>query len=120
MPSQLNQHVENLSSDTQDYIKSLIAYYKLDAYKKSAKATSALLRFLVFAGIFLLFFAFLLIGFALLIGELLDSFYLGFFCMALFNLIIMLFVATKGKKWIDKIVLSFFSEIFKDETQTEE
>lgn len=120
MPNKFNQHVDNLSADTQEYLESLVAYYKLDAYKKSAKAISALLRFLAFTGIFLLFFAFLLIGFALLIGELLDNFYLGFFCMALLNLIILLFIATSGKKLIDKIVLSFFAEIFEDLTSEEE
>lgn len=120
MPKKINQHVDDLSADTQEYIESLIDYYKLDAFKKSAKAVSALLRFLAFTGIFLLFFAFLLIGLALLIGDLLDNIYLGFFCMALLNLIIMLFILANGKKIIDKIVLSFFAEIFKDLTTEEE
>jgi hypothetical protein len=114
MPKKLNEHVEDLSADTQEYIESLIDYYKLDAYKKSAKAISTLLRFFAFLSIFLMFFAFLLIGFALFIGELLNSIYLGFFSMALFNLIVLLFITTNGKKLIDRIVLSYFGEIFKD------
>lgn len=114
MPKKFNQHVEDLSSDSKEYIESLIAYYKLDAYKKSAKSISALLRFFAFVGIFLLFFSFLLIGCALLLGEVLGNMYLGFFCMALLNLIIMLFIMTIGKKIIDKIVLAFLVEIFQD------
>lgn len=119
MPKKFKQHVEDLSSDSKEYIESLIAYYKLDAYKKSAKAISALLRFFAFIGIFLLFFAFLLIGCALFVGELLGNLYLGFFCMAVLNLIIMLFILTIGKKLINKLVLTFLSEIFQD-VKTEE
>lgn len=114
MPSQFNKHVNDLSKDTKEYIESLIAFYKLDAYKKSAKGVSVLLRFVIFAGFFLLFFAFLLVGIALLVGNYLNSYYLGFFSMALFNIILIILVSTIGKKWIEKIVLSFFAEIFED------
>ncbi|GGE13205.1 phage holin family protein [Psychroflexus salis] len=114
MPKKFNQHVDDLTKDTQDYIESVIAYYKLDAYKKSAKAISALIRFIAFVAIFVLFFAFLLIGVSLYLGDLLHNMYLGFFCVALFNLLIMLFILTKGRKLIDKVVLAFFSEIFSD------
>lgn len=119
MPKKFNQHVEDLSSDSKEYFESLIAYYKLDAFKKSAKAISALLRFFAFVGIFLLFFAFLLIGCALFLGELLGSIYLGFFCVALLNLIFVLLILTVGKKLFDKLVLTFLSEIFQD-VKTEE
>lgn len=114
MPKEFNQHVNDFSADSKEYIESLIAYYKLDAYKKSAKAISVLLRFIVFAGFFLLFFGFLLVGFALLVGNFLDNYYLGFFAMALLNLLFILYVLTAGKSLIEKMVLSFFAEIFQD------
>lgn len=120
MPNNFNQHVDDLSEDTREYIQSLISYYKLDAYKKSAKAIAVLLRFIVFSGFFLLFFAFLLIGLALLVGSYLNNYYLGFFSMALLNLLLILFVLTGGKKIIEKIVLSFFAEIFQDINNKEE
>lgn len=112
MPTEFNQHVDELTNDSKAYIKSMLAYYKLDAYKKSAKTMSVLLRIFVFAGFFLLFFAFLLVGFALFIGELVSNYYFGFFAMALLNLLLILFVLTKGKKMIEKMVLSIFAEIF--------
>lgn len=120
MPNEFNQHVDDLSADSKEYIDSLIAFYKLDAYKKSAKAISVLLRFIIFAGFFLLFFAFLLVGFALLIGNFLDNYYLGFFAMALLNILLVLFILTKGRKLIEKVVLSFFAEIFQDINTKEE
>ena len=120
MPSKINEHVKNLSTDSQEYIESLIAYYKLDAFKKSAKAISALLRFIAFLAIFLLFFTFLMIGVSLFLGDILDSTYLGFLCVAGFNFILLIYILTIGKKLIDKIVLRFLSEIFSDVNLKEE
>lgn len=112
MPSKLQDHVEHLTEDSKNYLEALIEYYKLDAYKKSAKATSALLRFIVVSGVFLLFFGFLSVGVAILLGDLLNQLYLGFFIVAAFNLLLVLFFATKGRKLIDRFVLTLFGEIF--------
>ena len=120
MPSKINEHVKNLSTDSQEYIESLIAYYKLDAFKKSAKAISALLRFIAFLAVFLLFFTFLMISASLLLGEIFDSNYLGFLCVAGINFILLVYILTIGKKLIDRIVLRFLSEIFSEVNLKEE
>lgn len=112
MPFKLQDHVEHLTEDSKNYLEALVEYYKLDAYKKSAKATSALLRFIVVSGVFLLFFGFLSVGVAILLGDLLNQLYLGFFIVAAFNLLLVLFFATKGRKLIDRFVLTVFGEIF--------
>jgi hypothetical protein len=114
MFDQLNQRFQNISSETKEYIETSIEYYKLDAYKKTAKGTSALLRYFFVLGVFLLFFSFLMIGVALFLGSLLgDSFY-GFFIVAGFNLLLFIILLTRGRKLFDSIVLSIFSEIFSD------
>ncbi|MFO7701722.1 MAG: phage holin family protein [Psychroflexus maritimus] len=112
MPFKLQDHVEHLTEDSKNYLEALVEYYKLDAYKKSAKASSALLRFIVVSGVFLLFFGFLSVGVAILLGDLLNQLYLGFFIVAAFNLLLVLFFATKGRKLIDRFVLTVFGEIF--------
>lgn len=112
MAFKIQDHIEGLSEDAKDYIESSVEYYKLDAYKKTAKATSALLKFFIISGIFLLFFAFLLIAIAIWLGELLDSMYLGFFIVAGVNLLLIIFFSSVGKKLIDGFVLRLFGEIF--------
>lgn len=118
MFDQLNQRFQNISEETKEYIETSIEYYKLDAYKKSIKGTSALLRYFFVLGLFLLFFSFLMIGVALFLGDLLGSTYLGFFVVAVFNLLIFLLILLKGKNFFEKIVLSIFNEIFSDKVDS--
>ncbi len=123
MALKIQSHVEALSEDAKAYLEALIDYYKLDAYKKSAKATSALLQFIVVSGIFLLFFAFLSIALAILIGDLIGIMYVGFFIVSAINLILVFFFLSNGKKLIDRFVLKVFGEIFaseEDESQKTE
>lgn len=115
MALKIQSHVEALSEDAKAYLEALIDYYKLDAYKKSAKATSALLQFIVVSGIFLLFFAFLSIALAILIGDLIGIMYVGFFIVSAINLILVFFFLSNGKKLIDRFVLKVFGEIFASE-----
>ncbi|MGM0635517.1 MAG: phage holin family protein [Bacteroidota bacterium] len=117
MREKLHTHFDNITEDGRNYLESLVEYYKLDTFKKSAKATSALLRFIIVGGIFLLMFAFISIGIAILVGDLIGHLYVGFFIVAGVNLLLMIFMATKGRKIIDRLVLRIFSEIFVDEDQ---
>lgn len=117
MREKLHTHFDNLTEDGKNYLESLVEYYKLDVFKKSAKATSALLRFIIVGGVFLLMFAFISIGVAILVGDLIGQLYVGFFIVAGINLLLMIFMATKGRKLIDRLVLRIFSEIFVDEDQ---
>lgn len=110
----LGQHLDNLSDDTKTYIKSEIAYFKLDAYKKLIKATSSLLRFFVSAGILLLIFAFLSIGLGLLLGKLIGYYSVGFFIIAGFYLLFLLLMIFIGKPLIEKFVLKIYNQIFED------
>lgn len=114
MFDQLNQRFQDISKETKEYIESSIEYYKLDAYKKTTKGASALLRYFSMFGVFLLFFSFLMIGVALLAGSLLGDTYYGFFIVAGFNLLLFIILITRGRKLFDSIVLSIFSEIFSD------
>ncbi len=116
MFDQLNQRFQDISEETREYIETSIEYYKLDAYKKTAKGTSALLRYFFVLGVFLLFFSFLMIGIALFLGDLIGSSFYGFFIVAGFNLLLFFLLLTKGRKLFDKLVLTIFSEIFSDKS----
>lgn len=116
MFDQLNQRFQDISEETREYIETSIEYYKLDAYKKTAKGTSALLRYFFVLGVFLLFFSFLMIGIALFLGDLINSSFYGFFIVAGFNLLLFFLLLTKGRKLFDKLVLTIFSEIFSDKS----
>ncbi|RRO15015.1 phage holin family protein [Flavobacteriaceae bacterium 14752] len=110
----IGQHLNNLSDDAKTYIESEIAYFKLDAYKKLIKATSALLRFVVNAGIVLLIFAFLSIGLGLLLGKLIGYYYVGFFIIAGIYFILLLIMIFFGKSFIQNSVLKIYNRIFED------
>lgn len=110
----IGQHLNNLSDDAKIYIKSEIAYYKLDAYKKLIKATSSLLGFVVKAGIVLLIFAFLSIGLGLLLGKLIGYYFVGFFVVAGIYFILLILMLLFGKPFIQRTVLKIYNRIFED------
>ncbi len=110
----IGQHLNNLSDDAKTYIKSEIAFYKLDAYKKLIKATSSLLSFIVKVGILLLILAFLSIGLGLLLGKLIGYYYIGFFVVAGIYFILLLIMILFGRPFIQKTVLKIYNRIFED------
>ena len=110
----LGQHLNNLSDDAKTYIKSEIAYYKLDAYKKLIKATSLILRIFVNSGILILVFAFLSVGLSLFLGKLLGFYYMGFLIVAGFYMLIYILMLIFGKSIIEKKVLKIYNQIFED------
>lgn len=110
----LGQHFNNLSDDAKTYIKSELAFYKLDAYKKLIKATSSILRIVINSGIIVLMLTFLSIGVALLIGKLIGYYYVGFLIIAGFYLLILILMSLFGKRWVEKTVLKIYNNIFED------
>jgi len=110
----IGQHLNNLSDDAKTYIKSELAFYKLDAYKKLVKATVSLLKFVLNAGIVLLIFAFLSVGLALLLGKLIGYYSIGFFIIAGIYLIFLIAMLIFGKPFIERTVLKIYNQIFED------
>ena len=110
----ISQHLENLSEDAKQYIKSEIAFYKLDIYKKFIKASSLLIRLLLIGALALLLFSFLAISIALLVGELMGSYYIGFFIISGVFLILFLLVYLFSKPTIERKTISFFNKILND------
>lgn len=110
----ISQHLENLSDDAKNYIKSEIDFYKLDIYKKFVKVISLLVRLLILGILAFLLFSFLATGLAMLIGENIGSYYLGFFIVAGGFLILLILVYLFGKPAIDRKAISFLNNILND------
>ncbi|QSS98123.1 hypothetical protein [Psychroflexus sp. ALD_RP9] len=110
----VKDHVEHLSEDSQNYLKSLIAYYKLDAFKKLSKSLVASLNLLLIGGIGLLLFLFISIGLSFLIGESLGKVAYGFLIMGGFYVILFFLSLAFAKPFIERKVLTFLSQVIND------
>ena len=96
--------LEKLFEKTEIYVKTSIELYKLEAVYKSANIISSITVKLIMAIVFVLFFLFLNIGMALLIGKYFGEWHYGFFAMALFYML------------IAGIILLFQNELIKNPT----
>ena len=112
--NKIGQHLENLTEDAKKYIEAEIEYYKLDVYKKLIKASSGLIWLLIVSSLALLLFTFLCVGLSLFVGELLGSYYLGFFTISGVFLILLIVVILFSKPIIEEKTILFFNKLFKD------
>ncbi|MDQ7916514.1 phage holin family protein [Mesonia sp. MT50] len=106
----LTNHIDELNSNAQAYIESTLEYYKLDVFKKATKTSAAVARFLVVGSIFLLFLAFISVGFSILIGKSLGSLSYGFFIVGGVYFLLFLLVLIFGKAFFSKLLLKKMSK----------
>ena len=91
---------ESLFHKATNYLETNIELYKLKAINKSADIVSSIIKKLLIALVFFIFFILINIGIAYLIGNLTGYTYLGFFILAALYLIIGLILKANGNKWI--------------------
>ncbi|WP_121666093.1 phage holin family protein [Mesonia aquimarina] len=108
--TKLTDHIDELSDNIQSYIESMIEYYKLDAFKKTSKITSLIVKLFVIGSIFLFFLGFISLGLAFLIGNAIGTLSTGFFIVGGIYLVGFILFMLFGKKHIDNIVISKFSK----------
>merc|ERR1711974_559637 len=101
-------------------IKNSAEYYKLRLFKHAMKLSTSLINMLALGGIFMLFLMFFSFGIAMWLGRILDSMLYGFFIVAAVYLVIFLLILFFGKKYIDKAILSKFSELVVGDLDKEE
>ncbi len=120
--TKLTDHIDELSDNIQAYIESMIEYYKLDAFKKTNKITSLIIKLLVIGSIFLFFLGFVSLGLAFLIGSAIGKLSTGFFIVGGIYLVGFILFMLFGKKYIDNLVVSKFSKLYfrDDEDNVEE
>lgn len=85
-------HIETLFNKAKKYTETSIELYKLSAIDTSADIVSSLASRAILILIFSTCITFLNLGLAFLIGSLLGSYFKGFFIIALFYLIVAVFV----------------------------
>ncbi|MFM7645210.1 MAG: phage holin family protein [Sphingomonadales bacterium] len=74
--------IETLVEKLKNYLNTRLAELKLSTAEKTAKVLSVMIAVLLAALLFFLFLTILMVGIALLIGEWLQSYWLGFFITA--------------------------------------
>ncbi|RMA66016.1 phage holin family protein [Ulvibacter antarcticus] len=110
----LSDNIEKSGSKAQEYLKNSSEYYKLRSFKTISKTVISLVTFLT-VGIFLLLVLFFFsVGAALWLGDIIDSRYAGYFIVGGFYILIILIILLFGKKSIEKLILTKFSDIFFD------
>ncbi|TQD40725.1 phage holin family protein [Haloflavibacter putidus] len=118
--SNLTNHINDLNENIQAYVQSMLEYYKLDAFKKITKFSSALIKILLMGSLFFMFLAFISVAGAFLIGNAIGSYTLGFLIMGGIYFLLFLFILLFGRPLIDKIILEKVSALYFTSDQQEE
>lgn len=109
---ELQDNIENIQENAKAYVESSIAYYKLWGFKVAMKSTTLILKFILIAICMMIVLLFLSIAAALAIGELMDSYVLGFLTVAGVYLILAFLLFMVKDKIVEGPILEKFSEIF--------
>lgn len=92
--------LESLYERIKIYVETRLELIKLKAIDKSSSVVSIVITYLVVFLVFGLFFIFLNIGLALLIGELIGKAYYGFFILAAFYALVGIILIKFRNKWV--------------------
>lgn len=111
------ENLHKLSDKIVEYGEFKLDYYKLVLYKSVIKMARSLFIFLLFGAVLLLSFIFISFGLSYLIGEAVGNIAYGFLIMGGFYVVMLILLATFGKKIIEKQVFTMTSEWFSDETE---
>lgn len=109
---ELKENTEAIQENAKAYIESSISYYKLLGFKVAMKSTTLMLKFFLIAMCLTIVLFFVSIAGAIALGTLLNSYPLGFLCVAGVYLMLALLLFLVKDKIIEGPILEKFSEIF--------
>ncbi len=115
MLEELKENVEDIQENAKAYIESNIAYYKLWGFKVAMKSTTLILKFLLIAICMMIVLLFMSVAAALAIGELMESYVVGFLIVAGVYFILAFLLYKIKDKIVEGPILEKFSEIFFNE-----
>lgn len=115
MLEQLKDNVEDIQENTKAYIESNIAYYKLWGFKVAMKSTTLILKFALIAICLIIVLLFMSVAAAIAIGDLMESYVVGFLIVAGVYFVLALFLFSIKDKIVEGTILEKFSEIFFNE-----
>lgn len=108
----LKENTEAIQENSKAYLESSIAYYKLWGFKVAMKSTTLMLKFFLIAICLSIVLLFVSVAGAFTLGNFLDSYPLGFLCVAGVYLVLALLLFLVKDKIVEGTILEKFSEIF--------
>jgi hypothetical protein len=112
MLDELKENVESIQENTKAYIETSLAYYKLWGFKVAMKSTTLMVKFFLIAFCLMIVLLFISIAGALVFGEILNSYPLGFLSVAGIYLVLALLLFFVKDRIVEGPILAKFSEIF--------
>jgi ABC-type transport system involved in multi-copper enzyme maturation permease subunit len=112
---ELKENTEAIQTNAKAYLDSSLSYYKLWGFKVAMKSTTLMVKFLLIAISLLLVLLFISIAGGLAIGEQMQSYPLGFLCIAGIYLVFAILLYFVKDKIVEGPLLERFSEIFFNE-----
>jgi hypothetical protein len=109
---ELKQNAEGIQENTKAYIETSLAYYKLWGFKVAMKSTTLMVKFFLIAFCLMIVLLFISIAGALVFGEMLNSYPLGFLSVAGIYLVLALILFFVKDRIVEGPILAKFSEIF--------
>ena len=109
---ELKENTEKIQEQTKVYIDSHLAYYKLWGFKVAMKSTTMILKFFLISICLMIFLLFISIAGAIALGEMMDSYSIGFLIVAGIYLVLALLLFLVKDKIVEGPILEKFSEIF--------
>jgi amino acid transporter len=109
---ELKENTDAIQENAKAYIDSSIAYYKLWGFKVAMKSTTLMLKFFLIALCLMIVLLFISIAGAMALGQLFDSYPLGFLAVAGIYLVLALLLFLVKDKIVEGPILEKFSEIF--------
>ncbi|WP_298303298.1 competence protein [Flavobacterium sp.] len=109
---ELKENTEAIQENAKAYVESSLAYYKLWGFKVAMKSTTLLVKFLLIAMCLMIVLLFVSISGAMALGQLFQSYPLGFLAVAGIYLILALLLFLVKDKIVEGPILEKFSEIF--------
>jgi ABC-type multidrug transport system fused ATPase/permease subunit len=109
---EIKDNLEDIQENTQAYIETSLAYYKLWGFKVAMKSTTLLFKFALIAICLMIVLLFVSVAGALALGHLVDSAVLGFLMVAGIYLVLAFLLFLIKDKIVEGPILEKFSEIF--------
>lgn len=109
---ELKENTEAIQEHSKAYIESSLAYYKLWGFKVAMKSTTLMLKFFLISICLMIVLLFVSISGSLAIGNILDSYPLGFLIVAGVYLVLAFLLFLVKDKIVEGPILEKFSEIF--------
>ncbi|WP_395066106.1 competence protein [Flavobacterium sp.] len=109
---ELKENTDAIQENTKAYIESSLAYYKLWGFKVAMKSTTLMLKFFLIAICLMIVLLFVSIAGAFALGNLFNSYPLGFLAVAGIYLVLALLLFLVKDKIVEGPILEKFSEIF--------